>query len=187
MIDLVFPKGNEDAFLSISSKLGMELLFASEHKGSDIGIFPKVTKAKLLITKVNESLRQQLECPADCFFGIELLTEIDQVALSLLAKKNKFVVFFLRHLLEENMVFPLERMQVLVPLFRKYKVQIALASGANNPYQLRSAHDMESLGMLIGMTPQEAKQSLVIFKERLLHANKRQKGEILSSGIIVQQ
>ncbi len=192
MIDIVFSKDNEAAFSVVASRLGVELIFVPD-KDNLIGIYPNAKQAILQLIKADSKLREQTSLPVDGFFGIEEFPTkgigVDNVILSLLSKKNKFVLFFLRPLLtaeREERIQSLEKIQMLIPLLRKYHVPIILASGAQTPYDLRHVHDMEAFAILIGMTPKEAKQSLTLLKERILSAQKRKKGEILSSGVIVQ-
>ena len=43
---------------------------------------------------------------------------------------------------------------------RKYKVNTVIASFASKPEEMRSAHDLISFGISIGMHPKQAKESL---------------------------
>jgi hypothetical protein len=47
-----------------------------------------------------------------------------------------------------------------IALCRKMKVKVVIASCASMPYEMRSCHDMQSLGIILGMHPQEAQEAV---------------------------
>ena len=48
-------------------------------------------------------------------------------------------------------------------LCRKYNVPILIASCASTPYALRSSHDRQSIGIVLGMQPKEAADAMTTF------------------------
>ncbi len=79
-----------------------------------------------------------------------------------IAKQNKIAIAFsFNDILKNNdKAKLLGRMMLNVKLCRKYKVNMVIASFANNKYEMRSSHDLLSFAQVIGMTALEAKQSL---------------------------
>lgn len=191
-MDLAFPKNNEADFTKIAKKLGITLLFAYDKQEKnntlEIGIYPIIKKANLLIAYAKENIREQIEkWPIDALIDIENVT-FNQVLLSLIAKRKIILIFLLENLLySENKIKKLEKIQLLIPLLRKYNVQFMFATGAKSPYNLRSMHDLMSFGLLMGMMDQEVKNSFNLLKERIEHNQKIKKGQIDSSGIIVEE
>ncbi len=60
----------------------------------------------------------------------------------------------------------LGRMMQNVRLCKKYKVRMVLASFAQSPWEMRHAYDLLAFGMVLGMTPKEARQALNFTKKR---------------------
>lgn len=61
----------------------------------------------------------------------------------------------------------LGRIMQNILLCRKYKVPMVLASFAQTPFELRSAGELQSLGISLGMQPTEAKVGLGFLAERI--------------------
>lgn len=82
-----------------------------------------------------------------------------------LANKNKVIVgFSLSSLLDSRSVsIILGRIMQNIKLCRKFKVKTMICSFAQNPYQMRSPHDIMSLFTILGMHEKEAKDSLENF------------------------
>lgn len=81
-----------------------------------------------------------------------------------LAKKNNIAIAFNFNLIlnSEGMLRSqlLGRMMQNIKFCRKYKVNMVIGSFASKPEEMRSAHDLISFGISIGMHPKEAKESL---------------------------
>ncbi len=86
---------------------------------------------------------------------------LNQVLCSL-AKQNNITsgISFNTVLHSKNKAVLLGRTMQNIMLCRKYKVKMRIASFASLPYEMRSASDLASLGIVLGMHPREAKQSL---------------------------
>ena len=80
-----------------------------------------------------------------------------------LANKNKIVIGISFSLImeSENPEKIMGRISQNIRFCRKYKVKTVLASFTDDPYMLRAEHDMQSLGIVLGMHPKEAKDSLL--------------------------
>jgi len=82
-----------------------------------------------------------------------------------LANKNKVIIgFSISSLLDSrNQSIILGRIIQNIALCRKFKVKTVIGSFAQNPYQMRSPHDIISLFTMLGMHEKEAKDSLENF------------------------
>ena len=191
MNDLVFSKEKEQYFLPNAKKLGTELFFLQEQGlvgENTVGIYPLVTRAPLLFARAGDNIREQIEqWSIDGLLGIEQLPVINHVILSLMHKKQILAFFLLRPLFGVHAVVLWERMRRLVPLFRKYRVSLGLATGAQTPYELRSVHDLQAWGVLLGMSPKDTHIAFSLLKERKQYNEKKRKGEILRPGLFIQQ
>lgn len=191
MNDLIFPKEKEQPFLLIAKKLGTELFFIQEQGPcveNTVGIYPQVTRAPILFARAGENVRTQIEqWPIDGLLGLEQLPAINHVILSLMHKKQILAFFLLRPLFGVQAVALWERMQILVPLLRKYRVSLGLATGAQTPYEMRSIHDLQAWGVLLGMSPKEVQVAFSFLKERKQYNEKKRKGEIIKPGLFIQQ
>ena len=80
-----------------------------------------------------------------------------------LAKKNNVAIGFNFNdvLISKNRRNILSKMMLNVRLCRKYKVKVVLCSGAKNELEMRMPRDLISFGVCIGMTPGEAKKTLL--------------------------
>lgn len=107
---------------------------------------------------------------ADVLFGLEHAQPKDYMhqrgaglnqVLCALAHKNKTAIGFsvadilAAHGSERAKI--LGRMTQNIEVCRKYKVKIIIASFARDPWQMRSAHDLQSLFVTLGMHAAEAK------------------------------
>lgn len=191
MNDLIFPKEKEQSFSLIAKKLGVELFFIQEQGPcveNTVGIYPQVTRAPILFARAGENVRTQIEqWPIDGLLGLEQLPAINHVILSLMHKKQILAFFLLRPLFGVQAVAIWERMQILVPLLRKYRVSLGLATGAQTPYEMRSIHDLQAWGVLLGMSPKEVQVAFSFLKERKQYNEKKRKGEIIKPGLFIQQ
>ena len=102
--------------------------------------------------------------------------------LCTLAKKNKVAIAFsFNEILKSKDVERAKiigRMQQNIRLCRKYKVDMIIASFANDKYEMRSLNDLKSFARVIGMNSQEVKKSFTLVNE----IQKRKK-EYLTDGI----
>ncbi len=188
--DIIFPNDNEEDFIETAKKLGYtKLIFAyrEPHQAKeekipyqlpiDIAIeakHPPSLKKQITLYKATPELRNFIEKGTiDIIYALEELEKKDKIhyrlsginhVLSRLLHEKKITVGFSfssilnAHGIKRGML--LGRMKQNVHLCRKYKVQAAIASFAESPYQMRSPKDLISFGAILGMTPEEAKNSL---------------------------
>lgn len=153
MIDVVIGKENE--FIEIGKKLGFSKVISIDErffKNPDRKIFER--KSGIIIYNLEEQKRDYIH------FRNSGLNQV----LCKLAKKNNIAIAFNFNLIlnSEGMLRSqlLGRMMQNIKLCRKYKINTVIASFASKPEEVRSAHDLISFGISIGMHPKEAKESL---------------------------
>jgi len=98
-----------------------------------------------------------------------------------LAKKNKIAIGFpFNSILHSDIKSQLfGRMMQNVELCKKYGVRMVLASFAETKWDVRSYHELFSFGLVLGMTPKEAKDALEVASQIL----KEKKEERLPPGV----
>lgn len=188
MIDIVFPNNNEEKFVEMGKKLGFSnLIFVYNEIKEGCALLCKPNyvnklrnKVKIILVESSDKDRYVLErTKADLIFNLENQKRdfmhhrnsgLNQV-LCKLAKKRGIAIGFNFNLVlnKEGM----ERSQVLgrmmqnIRFCRKYKINMVIASFAKKPFEMRSAHDLVSFGISLGMHPKEAKDSLLYMKKFL--------------------
>ena len=91
---------------------------------------------------------------------------LNQVLCTLAYKNNIAIGFNFSDVLKtRNRYLILGKMMQNVRLCRKYKVRMAVISGANNEKELKSARDLFSFAVVLGMNPGEAKKALGFTKK----------------------
>ncbi len=166
-IDIVFPSNNEEEFLRISKKLGIELVFCYAS-----GKLYKPRNNSIILCNSNSREIFESHIPLHIYW-LEDSAKADSMhtrhsgmnhILAELAHKNDHTICFSPSLLmgENNPYFSmlLGRMMQNVMLCRKYNIQMKLATFAKIPYRLRTEKEMESFGHFIGMTRGEINSSL---------------------------
>jgi hypothetical protein len=190
MMDIVLPKGNEEAFIDIALRLGYtSLCFAYENmpakryetdrirlKFGQISSGKKKLKPDITIVKTTLNSRKFFENPgADLIYGLENGSKKDFAhqrnsgldhIMCRLAQKNKVAIGIslgeIKNFRRREIV--MGRIMQNIHLCRKYKVKMVLASFAQRPEQMRSPHDLRSLGVVLGMHPKEAQQAMSCFE-----------------------
>lgn len=155
MIDVVFSKDKK--FVELGKKLGFSNVITIDNRFVKSGennrkIFER--KRNIIIYNLEDQKRD---------FMHHRNSGLDQV-LCKLAKKNKIAIAFNFNLVLNSEAMKksqiLGRMMQNVRFCRKYKVPIVIASFAAKVNEMRSAHDLVSFGISLGMHPKKAKESL---------------------------
>ena len=148
-------------FEELGKKLGFSRVISIDErffKNPDRNIFER--KKSVVVYNLEEQKRDFIH------FRNSGLNQV----LCKLAKKNNIAVAFNFNLVLNNDEMSrsqiLGRMMQNVRFCRKYKVNTVIASFASKPEEMRSAHDLISFGISIGMHPKQAKESLK-YLERL--------------------
>lgn len=187
MIDIVIPNNNENEFIEMAEKLGYKkiiFLYPLEKNIVQINtskikvgfgiLSAKGGKGKHTTFMQSADKDQQIieNNPPNAIFGFESKSEKDYLhqrasglnnVICTFAKKNNVtIVFSFAQILKS---YKTKRAQIFgrimqnIRLCRKYQVKTAIASFAANPFEMRSAKDLQSLFCLLGMHPEEAKKS----------------------------
>jgi hypothetical protein len=207
MIDIVLPKNNEKAFIIMAEKLGLKgLVFLYSAKPKDLTTLQASTKLKLYIAgnkKGNilvvkgRDIRHVLEKGnTDLVYGVEESNEKDsmhyrrsglnQVLCKIATSKKRIIALSLSSILSTNGItrsILMGRMIQNIKLCRKYKTTMALCTFATTQYGLRTSHDVQSVGITLGMTPGEAKQAVQAVQQRLILNKKIQSKQYLGEGV----
>ena len=169
-----------------------------------IGLLAKpkqVNKAKrfadIVLVKSSKNDIYVLEkTKADILFGLELNPRPDSMhyrssglnqVLCKLANKNRIMIAipFSMVLKSKDMLKSqiMGRISQNIKLCRKYKVNMIVASFAQEPFQIRAAKDLESFCVVLGMHPKQAKEATINLGKRLEHNIKTRNKEIIAPGI----
>lgn len=119
--------------------------------------------ARHLIEKTPVKLVFELESSNRKDFIHQRNSGLNHIIARIASEKSKIIGFSFRSLLDARGMLRAQligRMTQNIKICRKYKVKMALASFADNPYKMRSPHDLKALGVTLGMHPKEAKQAL---------------------------
>ncbi len=191
MIDIVVPNGNEKELLETALKLGYSGLCFAYSKPTDApakcysALLNKTGKADLILFE-GSSIGKQ----CDAVFDLEKSDKRDILQRHsglnhVLAKeafdKRKIICFNFSSLLGGRKEIIMGRMMQNIKLCQKYKTQMAIASFARYPQELRNPSDIESLFRLLGM--KNPKKALNAVEERVLLNIKKRKGIVLKEGI----
>jgi len=177
-MDIVIPNNNEKEFVSIAKKLNYKKLVflydtETENKIKDTNI---EIETGLLVTQKNLNKRIKVEFTASkgskynreiieklkpsIIFEIESENGRDFIhhrrsglnqVLCKLMQQNKIAygISISSILNSKNKAVTLGRIAQNIRLCRKYKIEIITASFAQNPFEMRSKHDIESLFKMI--------------------------------------
>ncbi len=185
MIDIAITKNNENEFLKVAERLGTK----------DIVFLGK--KGDIIIVKESEKARHYLEkTDIDMIYGLEehkgkdpmhfRASGLNHILAEIAHKRKKIIAFNFNAILNTKGMLRsqlLGRMRQNVMLCRKYKVEMALASFAANPYELKSEKDLQAFGETIGMAPGEANKAVKAVEERIRLNKRKSKGEAVIEGI----
>jgi len=141
--------------------------------------------------------RYVLEKPrADLLYGLELERKNDsmhhknsglnQVLCALATKNITMIGFPLSILMEKKDMLRtiyMGRASQNIKFCRKYKCDMVIASFARTPFEMRAPTDLESLGVVLGMHPKDAKFSLTNVAKRLNFNIKKKNKQIIAEGI----
>lgn len=190
MLDIVFPNDNENEFLEAAKSLGYNQLIFVYTDVKKVKKLPnsfsallvdenKVKqykgKADFIIVKAHEDInRHSIEkMKPDIMFSFEdseksdtmhqRYSGLNNVLCELAFRNNVRVAFSFSSILNSNRrATLLGRISQNISLCRKYKVKTLIASFAKNTSEMRSAKDLQSLFITLGMHPKEAKDAMNI-------------------------
>ncbi len=183
--DIIIPQTNIEKFIQIAKNLSYKNLIMVGEKdfSEEIKFLSKMEEKNPItlsvvqpqtIMQATQDLRRILEGgKTKLIYAQETIEKKDKHhyrnsglnhILCQIAHDNKITIGFSFSLILKTSGIKraviLGRMKQNVKLCRKFKVKMFLGSFATSPYEMRSPHDLESFGCLIGMHPKEAKESL---------------------------
>ena len=158
-----------------------------------------INKAKkfsnLVLTKSTEKDQHILEkSPPDILFNMEAFAKRDPThfrasglnqILCKLASKNKVIIPIPLKIISdaENKPLIIGRIMQNIKLCKKYKVNQAICSFAEKPYQMKATNDLISLGISLGMDIPLAKKSLNFVFEKISENTKKKSPDYFGEGI----
>lgn len=190
MLDIVFPNDNENEFLEAAKSLGYSQLvfvYTDAKKVKKLSnsfstllvdenkVKQYKGKADFIVVKAHEDInRHSIEkMKPDIMFSFEDSEKSDTMhqrysglnhVLCSFAFQNKVRVAFSFNLVLNSFgnhrATILGRISQNISLCRKYKVKTLIASFAKNPSEMRSAKDLQSFFITLGMHPKEAKEAM---------------------------
>jgi hypothetical protein len=169
--DIVFPKSNEKEFLEVAKKLGTkEVVFVyppsksvpkdaliiatpSQLRGGNLDTRKVIVRSdpdkdRWIIEKIKPRMILGFEFQDRKDFLHHRNSAINQITAKLMARNNIAYAFPVSDLINApkwQQPIILGRMQQNIRLCKKYKVEIAIASFATTPMDMRSLKDMKSL------------------------------------------
>lgn len=182
MIDIVFPKNNEEEFFEIASKLNYTalcLVYEFKDKKQFGEIKNKLEKlrektelklalgalcdkniqenvADLIIIKPTDKLPKNFDIILA--IGSSNVVKWPHLIYRKLNENNKLIGMSFSEILNSNTKEAmLSRLHHFIFLCRKYRLSFALGSYAKDPYEMRSLHDLKSFFLTLGMNTNEVK------------------------------
>ncbi len=175
MIDIVLMKENKD-IIEFGKKLNFSDIYFLNEKDICKSVKEIQKKKGLVIVEggSEELNRKALESKkVDVLINPESegkdsikqrISGLNQVLCKLANKNNILVGFTLDRINNPDII---GRIMQNIRLCRKYKVKMVFFTFAKDKYEMRQANDLISLLKILGMTPLEAKNSLMNLKEKL--------------------
>jgi len=175
MIDIVFPKNNEEEFLKIAKELGIKQVLFLYKKGKFWT--GKLHNKTIIVAKAEKNSRELIEkSPAEIIFGLEEASPADfmhhrasglnQIVCKAIKKKKKIVAFSFSSLLTAKRSQIMGKMQQNFRLCKKYNLPVIIASFAAYPYTMRKSADLKALFLSLGMHPGMAKSAFQLLKAK---------------------
>jgi RNase P/RNase MRP subunit p30 len=113
-------------------------------------------------------------------------SSLNQVLCTIASKNRTIIAFPFRMCLRaepERRAVLFGRIMQNIRLCRKYKVPMALASFATEPYEMRCPSDLASLGLVLRMTPGQSKDSINSISKRIDENKRIMDGTFIAEGI----
>jgi len=153
--------------------------------------------ADLILVKSTPENREVLEKrEVDTLFGLEdnpkpdpmhyRYSSLNQVLCAIASQNRTIISFPFRMCLladSERRMTLFGRISQNIRFCRKYKVPTALASFAQDPYEMRNPNDLASLGIVLGMTPGDSKNAIDSVFKRIEENQKIRDGRLIAEGI----
>ena len=189
-MDIVFPNGNENEMVDMAKRLGTRsllMLYPADKRGEtapgiSVGticaasdVEKAMSKGGIVAMKSSDNDRAVFESKnaPRLLIGVgenpvpdrmhQRETGLNQPLLRELKKNDVIVVLSLKSLLEREGVARSEligRWMATIVLCRRAGVKMAIVSGATTPWGMRAQAELESVGVVLGMHPEEARKAV---------------------------
>lgn len=173
-MDIVFPHNNEKKFLDIATMLNTSFYctYSKREKNGALHLekVPQRIPKVMVVADARRDARQFIEKGVSLIYNVELSSlkdslhyrrsGLNQVLCKLAVKKQVVVGFNVGLLMKSSSkerALLLGKMQQNVRLCRKYGVRMLLGSFASSPGDVRAPAELQSIGVVMGMTVVEAK------------------------------
>lgn len=166
MNDFIFPEQDDERFVLFAKKLGFEKAYVpgkNLRREEILNCVNAPDKTRHAIEKSDIKIFYNLEVHHDKDGLHQRKSGFNHVLAAIAHDKEKIIAFNFNTILRATGATRgvlLGRMRQNVALCRKGKVTMMIMSGATQPYEMRSGHDLIAFGELIGMNPGEAKRGL---------------------------
>lgn len=154
--------------------------------------------ADLILVRSTPENREALEQKeVDSLFGLEdnprqdsmhyRYSSLNQVLAHIAQENNTLISFPFRMCLlaeSERRAVLMGRISQNIRICRKYKAPAALASFAAEPFEMRNPSDLLSFGIVLGMTPGQAKAAINAVRQKIEENKGIKSGRILGAGIM---
>ncbi len=175
--------------LQKGTKLGLHIALLANPKNyheakamSDLVLVRGTENNRDLIEKYRPDVLFDIEGIRGKDFIYSRNSGLNSITAKIVAKNKTVIGYSLSNLADSR---KLGRIKQNIKLCRKYKIKEAAFSFASNPYQMRNPNDIISLLIVLGMTPGEAKQSLIAISEKIRENKEKKKPGYIAEGIIV--
>ncbi len=172
----------------LQQKTGLDVYMATMQlsKTADLRMARGKEGLREILEKTNVDVVFELEDHRENDFMHQRNSGLNHVLAGIARQKKKMVAFSLAPLLRNSgrsRAQILGRMMQNVALCRKYEVDMAIASFARSPYQMRAEGELKAIGMLLGMQAGDVNAALRAMQERILDNKKRRSPDYLGEGI----
>jgi RNase P/RNase MRP subunit p30 len=199
---LTYEHGNKKDYRPLREKIAalqkktqVSLFLALQAKQSDIGRARRF--CDLLIVRSTPTDRAVIERKeVDCLFGLEgshrkdpmhfRASGMNQVIGKIMSDNGIILCMPFSWVLDEDgerRATIIGRIMQNMRIAKQFKVKAAWASFATHPYDMRSMHDMASIGVTFGMDAAQAKDAINELNIRLLENKARREKQIVEDGI----
>ena len=172
-----YSKSIKEENKKMSSNINICSGILADHKtalkskvGAGLVLVKSSAKDRFVFEKIKPDVIFDLEFGERADFMHHRNSGLNQVLCKLAAKNNVTVGIDCGRIIslglkKQAQIFG--RISQNIKFCRKYKVKMILASFADDPYLMRSPHDLSSLGIILGMHPKEASDSLETVYKRV--------------------
>lgn len=178
--DIVIPNNNEQQFITIAEQLGINAIMFLYQKPKDLSSLQKNTKIKLISGKLNElgtGERKNIDDKQKKYlYGFETLERKDslhqkrsglnQALAKIMKQKEKIYIISFEQILENKEPhIIIGRLIQNLEIIHKQKLDVAIASMATKPENLRNPKDYEAFIRALGYQEEAKKATRTLLQQ----------------------